>query len=488
MRRFFLFVLSLILMCPAIGQEIIHRRNCRQVFPEAEMSRHATHRSSALKSTNRSNNKDRYKGKRRQLVVMVEFADWAFLGDSARTMEQWNKILNAKNFNEGPFCGSVHDYFYDQSYGQFDLTFDMYYMVAGNRENYHSTATSDVNAVYLVREVVKYLSERVEDWSVYDWDGDGFVDQLLMIFAGKGQSDGGDSMTIWPHQWWLSDFPDYFHFNPITVRSGNGSYIIDSYCFVQELSKKGDYGAFGTLCHEFSHCLGLPDFYYGSTSYVSNWDLMDYGNYNGNGFRPCSYSAFERSFLGWLTPIELTEEQDVTGVPALSSQPVAYMIRNEGRPDEFYVIENRQNVGWDESLPGSGILVFHVDYDEDLFIYGRPNTINEQNYLIIPANNKKSVSDDNIKGWAYPYGLNNSLTNTSTPAAELFNPNSDNTVLMSKPVTQMTVTEGIASFHFHNDMPTGVPYIQQQSLHKDDGWYRIDNRLYIHQGKVVWVR
>ena len=132
--------------------------------------------------------------------------------------------------------------------------------------------------------------------------------------------------------------------------------------------------------------------------------------------------------------------------------------------------------------------MFHVDYDEDLFIYGRPNTINEQNYLIIPANNKKSVSDDNIKGWAYPYGLNNSLTNTSTPAAELFNPNSDNTVLMSKPVTQMTVTEGVASFRFHNDMPTGVPYIQQQSLHKDDGWYRIDNRLYIHQGKVVWVR
>ena len=168
----------------------------------------------------------------------------------------------------------------------------------------------------------------------------------------------------------------------------------------------------------------------------------------------------------------------------LQTQPNAYLIRNEAWADEYYLVEFRQQEGWDLMLPGSGIVVFHVDYDEHEFMWGWVNSDRRKRFTIFPANDK----DDERKNWAYPYNGNNSLTNTSQPAAELNNLNIDSTFLMSKPITEMTVTEGVASFIFRNDILTAIPYIPQQSLRKDDEWYRIGDRMYIHQGKVVWVR
>ena len=210
---------------------------------------------------------------------------------------------------------------------------------------------------------------------------------------------------------------------------------------------------------------------------------MDNGNYNDGGFRPCNYSSYERAYLGWLTPEELKNDGKMTLEP-LQTQPKAYLIRNEAWAEESYLVEFRQQQGWDLMLPGSGIVVFHVDYDENEFMWGWVNSDRRKRFTIFPAND----NDDERKNWAYPYNGNNSLTNTSQPAAELNNLNIDSTFLMSKPITEMTVTEGVASFSFHNDIPTSVPYIPQQSLRKDDEWYRIGDRMYIHQGKVVWVR
>ena len=495
MRRIILFVFALLTFLPVIGQEISRPRSCRPLIPGQEMTMQAPRRASAHREKNRAPETNPYIGERRQIVVMVEFADKAFKGDSAQTMEQWNKILNTRYLSEGSFYGSVHDYFYDQSYGKFDLSFDLHYGVMDSLVKYHSTSTSDLNAVYLVQDVVEYIRDRVEDWAPYDWDGDGKVNQLLIIFAGKGQSDGGGGMTIWPHQWWLSEFPQNLDINPIPVTSGGKNYLIDSYCCVQELNGKNTYGSFGTICHEFSHCLGLPDFY-GDESYIAEWDLMDSGNYNGNGFRPCGYSAFERAYMGWLTPVELDEDQTVMGLSALSTQPIAYLVRNEGKADEYYLIENRQQAGWDEMLPGKGILVSHVDYDEQVFKYGQPNNSIRKHYMIFPANNKPEITTDNVKGWAYPYEGNNSLTNTSAPAAELFNLNSDSTFYMNKPVTEMAVIRGMAQFKFQNTF-TGVKTVKADWA-KDGRWFTIDGRtlpgkpaksgLYIHEGRVVLVR
>ena len=186
---------------------------------------------------------------------------------------------------------------------------------------------------------------------------------------------------------------------------------------------------------------------------VDNWDLMDMGNYNGDGYHPAGYSAHERWLMGWLSPIELQETTTVTDMPALAEQGRAYLIHNDGYENEYYIIENRQPLGWDAGLPGSGILVFHIDYDPSVWTSTRvvPNSPSRKRYEIFHANNMISP----YRRWTYPYQDNNSLTNTSLPASTLYNDNIDGTKLMSKPITNMTVTNGLASFDF-SESPTGI--------------------------------
>ena len=443
---FYLF--TFLSLSPAAAQDTI-RRSCRQsALPAHLAARRAPGHAQADLTA--------YQGHRRQLTVLAEFSDQAFLGDEEATLLVWNRILNERDFSQEPFVGSVHDYFYAQSYGQFSVTFDLYYVqLDGSRARYRSTTANDENSQFLVNDIVDQLESMSINWSVYDWDGDGEVNQILIIFAGKGSGYGGfggGTDAIWPHQWWLSHHEDpttHEPCQPRTVSAADGSqYTIDSYCAVQELKSDGSYGIFGTICHEYSHCFGLPDFYYGSTSYLRTWDLMDYGNNNGGGFCPCGYSAHERMLLGWLTPQELTSGATVSGMAALADAPEAYLLRNEGYSNEFYLIENRQRKGWDASLPGSGVTIFHIDYDQNIWngFDEYPNSPKKQRYVIIPANNKSLFSYSS--GWPYPYETNNELTNNSTPASTLQHANTDGSLLMSKPLTNISVNGGLGSFDF----------------------------------------
>lgn len=398
---------------------------------------------------------DFYHGERHQLTVLAEFNDRPFKGDEEATLAQWNKIFNTKNLSEFPFKGSVHDYFFAQSYGDFDLIFDLEYVkVKGDAVKYASDAT-DENSRFLVQDIMEVLETRDIDWSLYDWNGDGFVNQLLIIYAGHGMNEFTSATDlIWPHQWWMSehcqDGKQEPYCDAIPVTYNDKEYKVDCYCALQELTKNDDYGSFGTICHEYTHCFGFPDFYNSGKSYLGAWELMDSGNYNGGGYSPAGYSAHERWLMGWLTPTELTTTTTVTDLPALGDEPQAYLIRNDGFPNEYYIVENRQQDGWDASLPGNGIIVNHVDYDEDLWVSTKAyvNTSSRKHYLIFPANNISSATTVFSKNWSYPYQKNNSLTNTSTPAAELWNANADGTMLMNKPITNMAVVGGLASFDF----------------------------------------
>ena len=435
-----------------------------------------------------------YHGELHQLTVLVSYNDRSFKDSEAATLAQWNKILNTRNLTEEPFSGSVHDYFYDQSYGSFSLTFDLQFVqVSGNAAKYASTEDDDENSQYLLQDIMQVLAGRDIDWSLYDWNGDGFINQLLIIYAGHSMSDtpgGGD--LIWPHQWWMSDHrkdrQPGVYCNPIPVSYSGKDYMIDCYCAVPELTNKNDYGSFGTLCHEFTHCFGFNDLYYGRMSYLGSWDLMDIGNYNGNGFCPVGYSAHERWIMGWLTPTELTNDTTVTGMPALIDVPQAYLIRNDGYPNEYYIVENRQMRGWDAGIPGNGVIVFHIDFDPQIWtsIYTFPNTDQSQHYLIIPANNNSYTSA--ISNWGYPYEGNNQLTHTSSPAATLWHAGADGTMLMNKSLTDIAVTDGLASFSF-SLTKTGIKTPQTDSLQKSTILYHLGPIYIIRnaQGKVCKV-
>lgn len=405
-------------------------------------------------------------GSKRQLVVLASFADKQF--QESNPLLLWNRIFNEVGFSEGRFCGSVHDYFYDQSYGKFQVQFDLLHVnLASNRKKYASTVTDDENSKYLIYDIVDSLNSRGGiDWAPYDWDNDGNIEQLIVIYAGKGQNHGGDSETIWPHYCFLTQHTDG---QPKTVSSGGRNYQIDEYCCIQEIDGNNEYGSFGTICHEYSHCFCLPDIYYGSISYLQHWDLMDMGNYNEGGFRPCNYSAQERMLTGWIDIQELSAPTEISHMAALSEKPEAYLVRNNDYTNEYFVIENRQKKGWDASLPGSGVVIFHIDYNEAIwkeygsFINDDKNKI--YRYLIIPANNDSSSSAE--KDWGYPYESNDSLTNLSTPASTLWHENIDNTKYMSKPIRHIKIENELASFSFMADTPSSVITASSEAVRQE---------------------
>lgn len=451
----------LFFLMTATAEGDVRIRSCRPVNHSAKN----VQKSTRLRSARRTSEVNPYIGDRRQLVILVAFADRSFKDDETTTMELWDKIFNTKNLTEAPYKGSVHDYFFAQSYSQLNLTFDLQYVqLSENCEKYRSwdmryddPADNDDNSQYLVQDIMEVLKTRDIDWSLYDWDGDGYVNQLLIVYAGEGMNDGGGKNSIWPHQWWLSEHlkdhqPDVYC-DPVKVNYGDKDYLVDSYCAIEEIG--GSYASFGTICHEYSHCFGFPDFYNSATRYVGAWDLMDDGNYNGGGYCPPGYSAHERMLMGWLDITELSEPTVINDLGSLEEQSQAYLIRNDGYANEYYIVENRQQTGWDQYLPGSGIVIFHIDYDEDVWENGLPNKPSHKRYTIIPANNITSYSRKDAVEWTYPYGENDSLTNLSKPAASLLHENIDGTKFMNKPIWNMEVTGGVASFTFIEE-PTGI--------------------------------
>lgn len=460
-RCFVLMMGLLFFLMTATAEGDVRIRSCRPVNHSAKN----VQKSTRLRSARRTSEVNPYIGDRRQLVILVAFADRSFKDDETTTMELWDKIFNTKNLTEAPYKGSVHDYFFAQSYTQLNLTFDLQYVqLSENCEKYRSwdmryddPADNDDNSQYLVQDIMEVLKTRDIDWSLYDWDGDGYVNQLLIVYAGEGMNDGGGKNSIWPHQWWLSEHlkdhqPDVYC-DPVKVNYGDKDYLVDSYCAVEEIG--GSYASFGTICHEYSHCFGFPDFYNSATRYVGAWDLMDDGNYNGGGYCPPGYSAHERMLMGWLDITELSEPTVINDLGSLEEQSQAYLIRNDGYANEYYIVENRQQTGWDQYLPGSGIVIFHIDYDEDVWENGLPNKPSHKRYTIIPANNITSYSRKDAVEWTYPYGENDSLTNLSKPAASLLHENIDGTKFMNKPIWNMEVTGGVASFTFIEE-PTGI--------------------------------
>ncbi|MCD8291339.1 MAG: M6 family metalloprotease domain-containing protein [Prevotella sp.] len=450
-----------------------------QLLANADAMRSVVNEDRALrapaKRTTIGDESSSYKGEKKGIIILVQFADLAF--QSSNTPELYNRIANEENFTSDlGFVGSVKDYFKAQSYGQFVIDFDVVGPVtmSNGYAYYGERVSTTINDNYehigeMIMDACKAVDDQV-NFADYDWDGDGNVDQVFILYAGEGEASGGDANTIWPHEY--------------TLRGACGQSLtldgvtINTYACSNEIKsdKNNSIDGIGAFCHEFSHCLGLPDMYdtQGSNYGMGTWDLLDSGSYNGNSFVPAAYTSYERMFCDWITPTELSSDCQISNMQSLSDSGEAYIMYNDRVKTEYYLLENRTKTGWDASLSGSGLLVLHVDFNSSYWSQNMVNVGSIQHCTVIPANNNQDLSKES--GHPYPYSTNNSLTNTSTPAATLNNTNTDGKKFMNKALTNITKnSDGTISFYFENnnqnssDFVAPNSYIFYESFNSCDG-------------------
>ena len=374
-------------------------------------------------------------------VLLVQYKDVKFSSDDPKTA--FEERVNGDNYTAEGGCGSIREYFVEQSGGQFTPRFDIIGPVTLDENMEYYGANDKIGNDQRPREMVidackKVYSARLADFKRYDNNGDGYVDILYVIYAGYGEASYPDMLenTIWPHQWQL-ETPQTFNGVRISRYACNNE--LDGY-------KGTTLDGIGTFCHEFSHCLGLPDFYdtsaEGKAFGMSLWSIMDQGCYNNDGHTPCGYSAYEKDCLGWKPLVELRNPAQVTLSP-LGEGGTGYKIVNEANPDEFYVVEYRDKSGWDKYIPAEGMLVTHVDYLSSAWYENIVNNDpDHQRVTIIPADGK--LTAQTLGGDTYP-GLsgNTSLTATSKPAAKVYVGGT-----MGKDITDIASVDGAVTFNF----------------------------------------
>lgn len=435
-------------------------------------ARRVAARPAARRSPRRIGEMDKsvFQGTQRGLIILVQYSDTTF--KPAHSQALYNDIANAKDYREGNFMGSVQDYFYAQSYGKFTLQFDVVGPVTlGHPQAYYGGNDDDGNDLHpgtMVAEACMAIDDQV-DFSNYDWNGDGRVDQVYVIYAGMGEADGMNAEnTVWPQSWQLSesDYGKTLSLDGVTI---------DQFACSNEVDAVGELEGIGTICHEFSHCMGFPDMYdilYQGNFGMGSWDLMDSGNYNGGSFLPAGYSAYERMLCGWMEPVELNGDTAVADVLPSIEGGQSFIIYNKGHKDEFFLMENRQQKSWDADLPGSGMLITHVDYDSTLWAlnivnatgdftkYGLKGVKNDHQRLTLvhadDDDDSEYFSQTTMSKWktteetdAYPYLANDSLTNYSSPAATTYNRNLNNRRYLNVAINAIKVdAAGKASFSF----------------------------------------
>ena len=391
-------------------------------------------------------------GSKKGLILLVQFPDSKF--QAAHDLDFYENFANKENYVSGEFRGSVRDYYHAQSNGQFELTFDVEGpLTAPQSYKYYGqnkASGSDAHVGALLAWALDQVKDKV-NFKDYDWNNDGFVDQVFLLYAGKGEnSTGASSDLIWPHMFYLAS-SDYGK----AYDTGQGVYV-NTYACSCELNAKGGCDGIGTVCHEFSHCLGFMDLY--DTTYsggygMDDWDLLHSGNYNGNGFCPANFTGWEKWQAGWIEPIELKKDTIVSAMKSLSDHGETYIMYNEQNRNEYYFLDNRQLTGWDSALPGKGLLVTHVDYNKRIW---DSNAVNDDptHQRMSPFHADNLPTYRNASGDPYPYVengtvKNDSLSDTSKPAATLFNVNIDGSQLMGKALLDIKQNnDGTVAFRF----------------------------------------
>ena len=324
----------------------------------------------------------------RILVIMANFTDYELVSSAADV----DSMFNAVNWTKDGATGSVRQYFYDQSMGQYNPQFDIVGPVTLSHTCGYYSSVGKGSVGYMVTEACALVDEQV-DFTIYDDDNDGKVDLIYVLYAGFGQNDeayipkelvANTDSLIWPAYW-----------NVVSAGYGSNKRVFDGKTiYACEYSNELDgylskvnkmvIAGIGVPCHEFCHGLGLPDLYATNNAthkQLGTWDIMCYGPYNNDAHTPPSLSAYERFYIGWLTP-ELITKGDTLTLENIAETNKAYLICEtdthnlnglQPDPETFYLLENKQRTGWDIGVPGSGLMLTRIHYRSSLW---SGNTVN----------------------------------------------------------------------------------------------------------------
>ena len=448
-----------------------------------------------------------YEGKKKGIIILVQFPNQKF--EEGHDNAYYKMVANEKGLtHKDGYVGSVSDYFLSQSNGKFELDFDIAgpYTLSHTSSYYgkNDGANIDVKVGYMIQEGCDAAVADGFNFNDYDWDGDGYADQVFVLYAGLGEASGGDAKTVWPHEYQIR----YTCVGKVLNYTAEGKGKVDTYACANEMERvineyTGQYtnetklAGIGTICHEFSHCLGFADMY--DTSNGGNYgmgffDVMSSGSYNGGGFVPCNYTAYERIYAGWTEPIVLEDHPaSVKAMKSTQDYGRPFIIYNDKHKDEFFTLENREQKGWDAALYGGGMMITHVDYDQSVWGVNHVNASasDHQRCTIFHADNDDNGQDlGSIKNDLYPYMvsgmvMNDELTDDSRPAAKLYNRNADGTKYMGKPVTAIRKNaDGTMSFDFMggseenilDNTTTAIKDIKADTRKADNRVYSIDGR------------
>ncbi|MDD3079791.1 MAG: M6 family metalloprotease domain-containing protein [Paludibacter sp.] len=406
-------------------------------------------------------------GSPKSLVILVNFSDRSFVTSNPQT--SFTNLLNEAGYSDNAGTGSAKDYFMSCSLGQFSPGFDVVgpYTLPDSMYIYGANDSygEDIDPARMVVDACAAADADV-DFSQYDTDEDGIIDNVFIYYAGYNEAEGANDSTVWPHRWVVytseEDAQMYTYDGTLASITFDGKRLYDYAC-TSELKgfSESNMCGIGTFCHEFGHVLGLPDYYDTSglqANTLNNWDIMDYGAYLNSGRTPPLYSCYDRFFLGWLTPEQKSSPKDLTLLPAyqevtipadtkkqsyLFSTTTHNLIGNNPSPSEFFMVEYRKKTGWDTYLPAEGMLIWHIDYDQTAWDNNTPN-----NYT---GSNNTQTAASHMRVYLHP------LSGLTTPGTAFttgsFTPTTWNGTDINRAITEITKTSDSITFKLMGGTP-----------------------------------
>jgi M6 family metalloprotease-like protein len=430
------------------------------------------------------------------LIILAEYKDQKFSRkDYKQLMDDMANREGYTGFDDVECTGSVRDYFIDNSNGLFKPEFTVVGPYTLDYSQYYAEGTKYGST--LVRAAVDAADADV-DYKDFDGDGDGYVDLVLVIFAGNGANfTGNDERLIWPHRY------NFFRNKKDDVYVSDYACTVELYGYTSR-PETIQIAGIGTICHEFSHVLGLPDFYdvdyevSGQSNHLDNWSVMAQGCYANYDKTPVGYSLYERYSVGFMNePPVISSPGSMTldPLPLLTSRS-GYRI-NTPVNNEFFLLENRQQTAfkWDTFLPGSGMLVHRVDKtNSSVWSNNTVNVNPDHNYYELVR-----------AGGIHSYTYNEKVHFESTAAdvfpgddhvTELGNATSPANLLSwsGKPCTyelsniQMT-DEGLITFDVTStDIPEGIVELRTKTVPSEAPLYNLHGQRVTRQHRGLLIQ